>query len=113
MDGGGSDTHHVYRTVPTLCQHIEPPGPPRYAPPSMSESPVPSELDRQLNALHQRFTKAMEGRLGEMDPDRKERYAAVLSLLVTKLESPAKGLKEIGQEMMTDAMSFVLQEMQS
>ena len=48
-----------------------------------------------------------------MDPERKERYAAVLSLLVTKLENPALGLREILQEMMTDAMSFVLQEMQS
>lgn len=72
-----------------------------------------SEIDRQLNALHERFTKAMEGRLGEMGEERKERYFAVLSLLVTKLETPEKGLKEIGQEMMTDAMSFVLQEMQS
>lgn len=72
-----------------------------------------SEIDHQLNALHQRFTKAMEGRLEEMGEERKERYFAVLSLLVSKLETPAKGLKEIGQEMMTDAMSFVLQEMQS
>ena len=103
----------VYRTGPTHYQHIEPPGPPRYALAFMSESPYPSDLDRQLNALHERFAKAMAARLGGMDPDRKERYFAVLSLLVTKLESPTKGLKEIGQEMMTDAMSFVLQEMQS
>ena len=72
-----------------------------------------SDLDRQLSALHQRFTQAMETRLPEMDADRKDRYAAVLSMLVTKLENPALGLREILQEMMTDAMSFVLQEMQS
>jgi hypothetical protein len=55
----------------------------------------------------------MATRVPAMDPDRKERYAAVLSMLVTKLEDPALGLREILQEMMTDAMSYVLQEMQS
>ena len=79
----------------------------------MTTSAAPSDLDPQLAVLHQRFIQAMAGRLPEMDPERKERYAAVLSLLVTKLENPALGLREILQEMMTDAMSFVLQEMQS
>ena len=79
----------------------------------MTQSAAPTDLDHHLGILHQRFTKAMDGRLQEMDPARKERYAAVLSLLVAKLENPALGLREILQEMMTDAMSFVLQEMQS
>jgi hypothetical protein len=36
----------------------------------------------------------------------------VLSKLVTKLESEEKGLREIAQEMMTEAMAEVLQMMQ-
>ena len=79
----------------------------------MTNSAAPIDLDQQLHTLHERFTSAMDGRLGEMDPDRKERYFAVLSLLVTTLETPAAGLRDILQEMMTEAMSFVLQEMQS
>jgi hypothetical protein len=79
----------------------------------MSDAADPSELDRHLAALHERLTAAMATRVPAMDPDRKERYAAVLSMLVTKLEDPALGLREILQEMMTDAMSYVLQEMQS
>lgn len=71
------------------------------------------DLDEQLRALHDRFTVAMNGRLADMDDERKERYFAVLSMLVSKLENPAAGLRDILQEMMTEAMSFVLQEMQS
>ena len=42
----------------------------------------------------------------------KETYFSVLSKLVTKLELNDKPMREIMQEMMTEAMSEVLQVMQ-
>ena len=68
-------------------------------------------LDRQIIATHRRFTKAMDGRLGSMSPETKERYFAVLSTLVDKLESIEKPMREIMQEMMSEAASLILQEM--
>jgi ABC-type Zn uptake system ZnuABC Zn-binding protein ZnuA len=69
------------------------------------------DLDRQIIATHRRFTKAMDGRLGSMSPETKERYFAVLSTLVDKLESIEKPMREIMQEMMSEAASLILQEM--
>ena len=54
----------------------------------------------------------MDGRLGGMSPEMKETYFSILSKLVTKLETEEKGLREVAQEMMTEAMSEVLQVMQ-
>jgi len=56
--------------------------------------------------------KAMDGRLGSMTPEIKETYFSILSKLVTKLETDEKGLREVAQEMMSEAMSEVLQVMQ-
>jgi hypothetical protein len=56
--------------------------------------------------------KAMDGRLPAMGFDTKERYFAVLSALVEKLETPAKPMREIMQEMMTEAATVILQELQ-
>jgi hypothetical protein len=70
------------------------------------------EVDRLIAAAHKRFVKAMDGRLGGMSPEMKETYFSILSKLVTKLEAEEKGLREVAQEMMTEAMSEVLQVMQ-
>ena len=70
------------------------------------------EVDRLIAAAHKRFVKAMDGRLGGMSPEMKETYFSILSKLVTKLETEGKGLREVAQEMMTEAMSEVLQVMQ-
>jgi len=72
-----------------------------------------ADLDRQIAATHRRFVKAMDGRLDGMSAETKERYFAILSMLVGKLETAGKPLREIMQELMTEAMSLVLQEMQS
>ena len=40
----------------------------------------------------------------------KERYFAVLSTLVAKLEAPEKSLREIAQEMVAEAASMILLE---
>jgi hypothetical protein len=78
----------------------------------MSQRSPEREVDRLIIAAHKRFVKAMDGRLDIMSPEIKETYFSVLSKLVAKLESEEKGLREIAQEMMTEAMSEVLQMMQ-
>ena len=78
----------------------------------MSQRSPERDNDRLIIATHKRFLKAMEGRLGMMSPEMKDTYFSVLSKLVTKLEVEDKPLREIAQEMMTEAMSEVLQMMQ-
>ena len=69
-------------------------------------------LDRQILATHRRFVKAMAERLGTMRLDTKERYFAILSVLVAKLEVSDKSMREIMQEMMGEAATVILQELQ-
>jgi len=68
-------------------------------------------LDSDISTVHQRFALAMEKRLPGMGLDTKERYFAVLSALVSKLESEEKNLREILQEMMSEAAAIILQEL--
>ena len=77
----------------------------------MSGRAVQNDLDRQIVATHRRFVKAMDGRLPDMAADTKERYFAVLSVLVAKLEDANKPLKEVMQEMVSEAGHMILQEM--
>lgn len=79
----------------------------------MDERAFRKDLDRQIATTHRRFVKAMDGRLPAMNPETKERYFAVLSTLVGKLETPEKPMREIMQEMMSEAASLILQELQS
>ena len=78
----------------------------------MEERALQKDLDRQIAATHRRFVKAMDGRVGDMSAGTKERYFAVLSTLVEKLETDEKPMREILQEMMAEAASVILQEMQ-
>jgi len=78
----------------------------------MTQNALEKDVDRQIVATHKRFVKAMDGRLPTLGLDTKERYFAVLSALVAKLEDPAKPLKDIMQEMMLEAGSMILQELQ-
>jgi len=68
-------------------------------------------LDRDIFAVHERFVVAMRSRLPGMNVQTKERYFAVLSALVSKLEAPDKNLHAILQEMMAEAGAIILQEM--
>jgi hypothetical protein len=54
----------------------------------------------------------MESRLPGMALATKERYFAVLSSLVGKLETAEKPMREVMQEMMAEAATLILQEMQ-
>jgi hypothetical protein len=67
-------------------------------------------LDSDITAIHERFATAMENRLPGMNLETKERYFAVLSSLVNKLEIQEKNLREILQEMMSEAASIIMQE---
>jgi hypothetical protein len=77
----------------------------------MSEEALSLALDSDINMTHHRFVSAMETRLPSMPVDQKERYFAILSNLVGKLETPEKTLRDILQEMMAEAATLVLQEM--
>ncbi|MFQ5667256.1 MAG: hypothetical protein ACE5I7_12590 [Candidatus Binatia bacterium] len=68
-------------------------------------------LDGDISTVHERFATAMERRLPKMPLETKERYFAVLSSLVTKLETPEKNLRDILQEIMAEAAGYILQEM--
>ena len=71
-----------------------------------------SALDGDILITHDRFIAVMKRRIGEMPLDSKERYFAVLSLLVAKLEDPSKDLAGILQEMVGEAASIVMAELQ-
>jgi len=74
-------------------------------------SEIERDLEDQLRMTHDRFVAAMNARLPAMPLEQKERYFAVLSALVGKLETADKPLREVLQEMMAEAASYVLQEM--
>ena len=67
-------------------------------------------LDSDILTVHHRFLAAMESRLPDMTLETKERYFAVLSALVSKLEVQEKNLREILQEMMSESAGIIMQE---
>ena len=73
-------------------------------------SDIERDLESQVRMTHDRFVTAMNARLPAMPLEQKERYFAVLSALVTKLEMPAKPLRDVLQEMMAEAATYVFQE---
>ncbi len=72
---------------------------------------IKKNLDRQILETHERFSAAMKKRLPKMDLDQKERYFALLSNLVGKLEQPDKTLKQVLQELVSEMLPLVMQEL--
>ena len=68
------------------------------------------DLESQIRMTHERFSLAMAARLPAMTLEQKERYFAVLSSLVTRLEDADKPLKTILQEMMAEAAPYLFSE---
>ena len=68
-------------------------------------------LDADIAMTHQRFVQAMESRLPTLEAASKERYFAVLSILVAKLEAPEKNMREILVEMMAEVGRHLMEEM--
>ncbi|GIW45827.1 MAG: hypothetical protein KatS3mg077_3109 [Candidatus Binatia bacterium] len=69
-------------------------------------------LDGDIVMTQHRLIAAMEARLASMPPQQKERYFAVLSALVAKLEDPQKSLKQVLQEMFQEAAALIVAELQ-
>jgi hypothetical protein len=69
------------------------------------------DLESQIRMTHERFSLAMAARLPTMTLEQKERYFAVLSTLVTRLEDTDKPLKAVLQEMMAEAAPYLFREM--
>ncbi len=68
------------------------------------------DLENQVRMTHDRFVDAMNARLPTMTFEQKERYFAVLSGLVGRLEDADKSLKTVLQEMMAEAAPYLFQE---
>jgi hypothetical protein len=69
-------------------------------------------LEADIRMTQERFCVAMEQRLSSIEADSLERYFAVLSKLVAKLEDLDKGLGEIMNEMMAESAAILMQEIQ-
>jgi hypothetical protein len=77
------------------------------------KSLIEQDLDKQIVATHRRFQQAMKARLAHMSLESKERYFAVLSLLVDKLDDPVKPLREVLQEVVIESAPYIAQELSS
>jgi len=78
-----------------------------------SASDINRALDGEIAMAHERFVRAMETRLPTVALESKERYFAILSLLVSKLEEPQKSLRDIVNELMVEAASHLMAELSS
>jgi hypothetical protein len=72
---------------------------------------VSRALDGDIAIVHERFVRAMEARLPTLELASKERYFAVLTILVTKLETPEKTMRAVLGEMMAEAGRHLMEEM--
>lgn len=77
----------------------------------MSPINASSALDGEIKMTHVRFVQAMEARLPTLEEPSKERYFAVLSILVGKLENADKTMREVLVEMMAEAGRHLMEEM--
>jgi hypothetical protein len=74
---------------------------------------VRGALEADIRMTQERFCLAMEERFPSIEGESLERYFAVLSKLVLKLEDPERSLGQIMNEMMAETASIIMQEMQS
>ena len=73
------------------------------------------ELHRHLTSeiaqTHARFVELMTTRLADVDGDELERYFAILSKLVSKLEDDEKTLREVAKEMVAESAAVIMAEL--
>jgi hypothetical protein len=74
---------------------------------------VEKDLEKQIIATQKRFQKAMQARLAYMSLSSKERYFAVLSLLVSKLEDVEKPLREVLQDVLIESAPYIADELKT
>lgn len=68
-------------------------------------------LDGDIVMAHQRFVQVMEARLPGLEMPSKERYFAVLTVLIGKLEDADKTMRDVLVEMMAEAGRHLMEEM--
>ncbi len=68
-------------------------------------------LRSQIAQSHLRLGELMDKRLGSSDVDDLEKYFAVLSRLIGKLEEPEKPLKVVAREMVSETAATVISEL--
>jgi hypothetical protein len=68
-------------------------------------------LDGDIAMVHERFVRAMEARLPTLELASKERYFAVLTSLVAKLETQDKSMRQVLSEMMAEAGRHLMEEL--
>ncbi|MGH7789982.1 MAG: hypothetical protein ACRERC_24150, partial [Candidatus Binatia bacterium] len=68
-------------------------------------------LDGDIVMAHQRFVEVMEARLPSLEMPSKERYFAVLTVLIGKLEDADKTMRDVLVEMMAEAGRHLMEEM--
>lgn len=76
-----------------------------------SEDLLSRALDGDIVMAHQRFVQVMESRLPTLETPSKERYFAVLTVLIGKLEDADKTMRDVLVEMMAEAGRHLMEEM--
>ncbi len=74
---------------------------------------IEKDLEKQIIATQKRFQKTMQARLAYMSLSSKERYFAVLSLLVTKLEDVEKPLRDVLQDVLIESAPYIADELKT
>lgn len=78
----------------------------------MSDSEeLQQHICQQLADTHARFSELMESRMADADVDEVERYFALMSKLVSKLEDADLTLRDIMAEMVAEALPVVMAEL--
>ena len=72
---------------------------------------IREQLGREILATHERFSAAMAARLPQMDLEQCERYLAMVSMLVTRLEQIEKPLRLVFHETAADVLPTLMQEL--
>ncbi len=68
-------------------------------------------LRQQIEETHDRFQQAMSERLTHLNAEDLERYFALVSNLVSKLEDDTKSLREVAQEMVAESAGAIMAEL--
>ena len=72
---------------------------------------IREQLGRDILACQDRFVAAMAKRLPQMGLEERERYFALLSPLVSRLEETGKPLRQVFQETATEVLPILMQEL--
>ena len=70
---------------------------------------IHEQLGRDIVMTHERLQSAIVARLPHMSVEERERYLALVSPLVGKLEEISKPLRQVMQEAMAELLPIVLQ----